>query len=96
METKFTKGPWDVGTSKSLSTGVVSHTINKMQQGIRPLSQGISDAYLIAAAPDMYAELTESLDTFKAIYDISASYGAKVSIARIEALLAKARGESNE
>ena len=101
MKTKFTEGPWDVGTSKNISTGIVSHTINKMQPGLRPLTQGISDAHLIAAAPDMYLALTQVRQGYLNLIEfnlISESHHKDLykSFSEIDALLAKARGESNE
>ena len=58
--------------------------------------QAIANAHLIAAAPDMYKELEESLETFKAIHRRSSSYGSAQSIIRIiriEIILKKAKGE---
>tara|TARA_R110000850_G_scaffold107837_2_gene219644 strand:+ start:3471 stop:3791 length:321 start_codon:yes stop_codon:yes gene_type:complete len=61
METRFTEGKWDVGTSKDMTTGVVSHTINK---GDFTMEQGIHNAFLIAESPVMYKmieDLTKEL-----------------------------------
>ena len=45
---------------------------------------------------EFVSELKESLATFKAIYELTQSYGAKTSIKRIENILAKAIGDNNE
>ena len=61
MKTRFTEGKWDVGTSKAMDTGVVSHTINK---GDFTMEQGIHNAFLISEAPTMYKmikDLTKEL-----------------------------------
>ena len=52
-----------------------------------------ANAQAISMIPDMYKELEESLETFKAIHRHSSSYGSAQSIIRIELLLKKARCE---
>ena len=92
MDTKFTKGKWVANASEF----PFPHGHVFIQGGGFDVSRApdcVANAYLIAAAPDMHDELVECLDTFKAIYALSKSYGAMQSINRIEKLLAKIRGE---
>ena len=67
METKHTPGPWrmgtpgpngcyTVGTERGLMTAMVAHSINEPDQA----EQAEADAKLIAAAPDLLAELEET------------------------------------
>ena len=90
-DTKFTVGPWrkpdDWGICSDCDDLIVVVSYDLQ------MDERHHNLNLIAVAPNMYDELVESLETFKAIYELTQSYGAKKSIDRIEKLLAKARGE---
>jgi cytochrome c len=87
MNTKFTKGEWNVTTHKNIATGSVSHAINRID-GCLTMEQGINNAHLIAAAPDMYAMLEALKWVLFAIGN-----GVSLETSQVDALLAKARGE---
>jgi hypothetical protein len=104
MDTKFTKGEWQISTlyNTVLDVNVNGLSIceidccgnfNEDTGVLSPTEEERANAHLIIAAPYMCNELLECLDTFKAIYAVSKSYGAMQSINRIEILLAKIRGE---
>lgn len=89
-ETKFTKGPWlifgDWGI-KDKNDRLIAQ-FEPLNDDISPgnTDESFANAYLIAAAPDMY-ELLDKLSPM--LTDINANSMAS----EIEQLLAKARGE---
>ena len=80
-EAKFTKGIWE--SVEHLYNGSYEVTNSHSGEQICYLNQGEHNAHLIAAAPEMYAEL-ENLLCLEGIINTS----------KIKAVLAKARGES--
>jgi len=95
-ETKWTKGPWvaDGFFVSSNSGGAVGHDIVSACGTVgRPDSETEANAQLIAAAPDMYASLEEARGTIQALIDEGYT-GHVDQRGRIDAALAKARGES--
>jgi hypothetical protein len=82
-ETKFTKGPWHYDADfKSIYNKQCNYICDA------PLNNA-ADKHLIAAAPEMYALLDEISDGLLE----AGGCGNCVLAKRIEALLAKARGE---
>tara|TARA_R110000796_G_scaffold184680_1_gene301250 strand:- start:42 stop:293 length:252 start_codon:yes stop_codon:yes gene_type:complete len=79
-QTKFTKGNWDWEHDESTSSMI--QVDSDIGVSIARL-QGEDNAYLIAAAPEMYAKLEEIL-----------CLEGFINTSKIKALLAKARGES--
>tara|TARA_R110000772_G_scaffold225533_1_gene336162 strand:+ start:330 stop:647 length:318 start_codon:yes stop_codon:yes gene_type:complete len=104
METKFTKGPWTVrdfgphDNNSELTRLEINYGID--QECICDTVYELPDAHLIAAAPELYEELTEAAAGMTVILD---EYRDKIrphwvvsmeeDIARFSAVLAKARGE---
>ena len=99
-KTKFTPGPWywvDVGSRiciENKSGDEIASVLNYAEPEIE-----IADAHLIAAAPDMYAELETAMNVFR-FYQSHHEFkgGTEKAIRnkeiadRIDRLLAKARG----
>ena len=104
-ETKFTPGPWVVyPETDGTEICAVNYTPGlPIRQIIARPDRGanwISNARLIAAAPDMYKELEEALNVFRFYQFHHASKGHsekeqnnKQYADNIEKVLAKARGE---
>jgi len=96
-ETKFTPGPWKVTVSENgIDVGVDGLDGETITGWIEPY-----DAHLIAAAPDMYAELEAAMNVFRFYQGHHAAKGHsdkeqtnKQHADRIAKVLAKARGES--
>ena len=78
--TIHTQGPWTVCRGDWSEDGNARYEL----EGIRTI--GAADAYLIAAAPDLYAALEEIINT--------PWIGGKGGFVKARAALAKARGES--
>ena len=107
MNTKFTKGEWfieryhtmlDVSVvgKGSICTIDTDHVMDECM--IDPTPEQEANAHLIAAAPDMYAEIQSDIEKLKASLDAdglgSMFYlDIKVIIEHKELLLTKARGE---
>lgn len=106
-ETNFTPGPWEcvpiVEPPSDLAMvgadGVAIGTILEAD-GTRSVCFDIPDAYLIAAAPDLYAALHAAADSLRESLDADPGRGRvwrSVQEARLKNALdalAKARGES--
>lgn len=100
-ETKFTPGPWRAGRNPAMATVLDGHEGKAIypkdsyrhiawanvfdEDGEFCMDEALANAALIAAAPEMYAMLSD-LATCGAI--VNSYYTA-----RIQTLLAKARGE---
>ena len=92
--TKFTKGKWSV-----LGEIVIAE---KGHKTIKPLcslngrmdpKEDEANAHLIAAAPDMYETLKDSMVMLNAFHKNTGSLGARAQAEIIRVTLAKARGE---
>ena len=100
-ETRWTAGPWTVvteggeyahGPETECGKPIVRWT--GMCMPTKP--EGIANAYLIAAAPDLYSALLsaeQSIATFMGVHGYSNDSGAGDILAEVKAALAKARGE---
>ena len=93
---KFTPGPWDNNSRKT----VVRQTVSAewlADVGGRDTLEAIANARLIAAAPDQYEELKRTLVDFRALANSTDSRSterfADESADRIQALLTKIDGE---
>jgi hypothetical protein len=83
-ETKFTPGPWKIGAYESGRMAVDGANDEEVTGYIDP-----EDAYLIAAAPDLY----EALETVLANAPEPYCAITRAVDAKCRAALAKARGE---
>lgn len=98
-QTRFTPGPWrvgthgpngcyTVGTQQGLMTAMVAHSVNEPGQK----AQAIGDAHLIAAAPELYGALSELADLMQGA--IEGDYKPdSFTLQPASEALAKARGE---
>lgn len=85
--TKFTKGPWKFNTTKTALLGFNSkneHSFIYNASPYKSIEPTNADAALIAAAPEMYEELSLVFETFKRL---------NMAYEPIDRLLKKARGE---
>lgn len=109
-ETRFTPGPWRIAPSTAYLDGDINIDTRPSGQrgyicnvGKRGDLQAETDAYLIAAAPDMYAALTECQQILAILVDPANKGGGITNMAAWEncvlaevharAALRKARGE---
>tara|TARA_R110000744_G_scaffold80855_1_gene158912 strand:- start:433 stop:726 length:294 start_codon:yes stop_codon:yes gene_type:complete len=95
MNTKFTKGKWEIFTKKQINDGAVRYRVN---EGKMSLLEGIANAHLIAAAPDMYKELYELRSSLLGMIDcgiVAEQHFDYIErkMMSIDIVLAKARGE---
>lgn len=92
-ETKFTKGDWWVNHTGPHwnNPDIANYEICWSVDGECVVDHvyELSDAHLIASAPDLYAMLDTIQDYIRAGYDINESVALQ-----IDELLSKARGES--
>jgi len=95
-ETKFTQGPWKIGAYESGQMAVDGANGEEVTGYIDP-----EDAHLIAAAPDMYAELEAAMKVFRFYQGHHAAKGHsekeqtnKQYADKIAKVLEKARGEA--
>lgn len=92
MEAKFTKGEWWVNnigkhhSNPNIDNLQICYSLE--EECICDTVYQLSDAHLIAAAPDMYAMLEMAMNILS-----GDDYTNEVSTDDIKALLAKARGE---
>ena len=96
-ETKWTPGPWHVLKARGYAHGPVDKNnapVVTWTGMARPRQEdGMANAHLIAAAPELYEALEEALETIHALID--EGYMAYIhQRERIEYAMAKARGES--
>ena len=99
-EEKFTKGEWAlfedrvgiIDRSDSQSYGMMNEIayIDMYDHG---KEQGIANAHLIAAAPEMYAMLKKLRDDIDSVIVAEGHYFEDSDLDRIDQLLAEARGE---
>ncbi len=90
-ETKFTPGPWLVRGALGHASYIVSGLGDAVACGYEYATDaGAANARLIAAAPEMYAELQCARHT---LVIIDKTPEDSPCIKRIDAVLAKARGE---
>ena len=96
---KFTKGEWSAQPTGELSFNVcvLSKGVS-VYSNVKAVNDAKFDAALIAAAPEMYADIKQEVDWLKQMQSIYVvgSDNANVFASRIESkesLLAKARGE---
>lgn len=111
MSEKFTKGPWLSVDGDRFSKEVIITTDERTESEIVPICEmdiyydGIigkeqqANAYLIAAAPDMYKEIKQDiewLERMKSIFVIGSTEFTSccLRIKTKKELLAKARGEA--
>ena len=88
MEKKWTPGPWHVNKDR--------HHKNWLCDDYGPIYLTLSNAHLIAAAPDLYEALEaaeESIATFIGVHGYPMDSGAGDVLRQVSAALAKARGE---
>ncbi len=119
-ETKFTPGPWESGINQKggYSNGMVVRPAGQFPHGEWIADCGdkydnerIANAELIAAAPDLYAELQKSVEQMliglTAVQKLVEKSGAAEVLSKVEkemmtqirnvnAALAKARGEKTD
>ena len=101
-EPNFTPGPWHVGHGHELSTGMEGWEYypvcwSKDDENVCDIVYNKADADLIAAAPEMYAELEEilsDLDTFPQVAPVVDHLEVFDLKQKIRKLLRKASGES--
>ncbi len=102
-EAKFTPGPWRVSTGDGYNAldGIAFHGVWSGDTCVATTGllnagdddQSVSDAHLIAAAPDMYEALEKLLDKYRS--SVSYEKGHDYDLSDMaESALAKARGES--
>ena len=107
MEKKWTPGPWSCSTQSKLlrvgkvipGGGVVICGIHRFgaRGGAKCSGDPISNAHLIAAAPELYDALEaaeESIATFIGVHDYPENSGAQDILNQIRSALTKARGET--
>jgi len=89
-EEKFTVGPWGISLSNGLKIWSKDKLIAcvKMPQHCFSSHNSTADAHLIAAAPEMYRMLEDSIDALRASNACGEDFPDEVLL-----LLAKARGE---
>lgn len=94
---KFTKGPWfyEEATGEIYSDNYAEIICDMLPTGDEEFD---ANAALVAASPDMYTELKEASKGLQLLIDNSAVNALYLpalyeQVERIEALLAKARGE---
>ena len=108
-ETKFTKGPWDIGRVPIQSRGgsntclkigpFVACIYDDYRQRERGITEQeiVANADLIAAAPKLYETVEDLLDVISWPggdgYEVDAN---RPNVRKAEAVLAKARGENPE
>ena len=94
-DTKWTPGPWKPHATGLARSGKPEHEIHWSDDGecIAEIVHGEPEANLIAAAPDLYEELEGARGTIQALIDEGYT-GYIEHRGRIDAALAKARGES--
>lgn len=93
-ESKFTPGPWSVGRGYEISHAIKGWKYYPIHYGhdeenVCDIVYNKADAELIAAAPEMYAELERIEDILEDSEDCG-----EISLDRIKSILRKARGES--
>ncbi len=100
-EPKFTKGPWTVGKRKDKNRGSAKAYIDgfswdglasvwvRLQNKDMDSDEGVANAHLIAAAPDLYAALAEIMHMRSTAAGVT-----REAADRARAALAKARGEA--
>ena len=94
METKFTPGPWTANRYVGERDNWFVRGPNDERvcgSGSGPVVE--ANARLIAAAPDLYEALTEMMASFDD-RQINPNFKPQPAVAKAEAALAKARGES--
>ena len=99
MNTKFTKGPWLKCSRGESLIGIEGKNVSVYNCGLSGSGkspESVANAHLIAAAPDMYAEIQSDIEKLKASLDVdglgSMFYlDIKVIIEHKELLLTKAR-----
>lgn len=91
-ETKWTPGPW-VAQATHPTPNKLDHLVRNAVGTYVGWAYRNEDAQLIAAAPDLYASLEEARGTIQALIDEGYT-GHVDQRGRIDAALAKARGES--
>lgn len=94
-ETKFTPGPWVFEDSCGKWFLKMNGSAEMCNEHYYPwCPDNMHDWYLIAAAPEMY----ETLEMVKAAHasGISGGFLNANELDRVESVLSKARGESNE
>ena len=108
METKFTKGPWVISTLYNTLMQINSNGVDicevdcngdfNEETGImKSTVEELANAHLIKMAPDMYELLIRFLPMDEdGNGEFEYNDGSEYLGERVEALLAKARGESNE
>ena len=105
-ETKFTPGPWKSPTeiqscldetSVYGADGLIVAALTYDSSDFRPEEENFANAQLIAAAPDLYADLSE-LTVWWANWmpDAASSNGGYGALEKARAALAKARGEESK
>ena len=108
MENKFTPGPWKVGYRVAYGWDIGpsplkwAASVNDGDILGAGDGEGLANAHLIAAAPDMYEALKEALATIEYVKEyvegmgLSAEDDCNNAIEIINAAIAKADGEENE
>ena len=94
MNTKFTKGEWILSTQFKVAIGG-GNSLTTQMTGDRfaSVEEREANAHLIAAAPDMYAELVHSMVMLNNFHKNTGSLGARAQAEIIRVTLDKARGE---
>lgn len=96
--TKFTPGPWRIGPDESSDEDEYGFCIaifsEEYKNSVALRIREESNAHLIAAAPDLYAALSEAKLQIEYLHEKFAETGSGNNmLAKIDAALAKARGE---
>ena len=90
-ETNFTPGPWVVEDDSPVTPWVRCPDDKSTLSVSRPYRERLANAYMIAAAPDLYA-VVEELEESSSYWS---EYFVPIGIVdRLRAALAKARGEA--
>ena len=88
MSTQFTPGPWKVSRYNDLQYSIVTSAEGYSEEQISD-AEGNANAFLIEAAPDMFAVIKE-------LYDWSIAAGVKGPIfPKLEAAYLKATGQNS-
>jgi len=93
---EFTKGPWVKTKCESRDhdgSFDIRHKDGELIFCIEPWVTNEGDAHLIAAAPEMYEALEETVREWESRGQEKYGLGAPASMFKVQAALAKAKGE---